>query len=207
MIKAIIFDMDGLIVDTEPLLAKTVIRALKNQDVTLTEMEYFEHWTKDGGNIKLYIQKRNIIFDFDRYRREKKEIYLSLLNQGIPFIQNAPEKIRELYKRYKLALVSSSNKDFVEKILISSNLKKYFSVVVSSEDVKKEKPDPEGFLLAAKKLKVSCKECVVLEDAEKGIVAAKAAGMKAIAIPNRYTKNNDFSKADQVLSSLKEVNL
>jgi HAD superfamily hydrolase (TIGR01509 family) len=191
---AVIFDMDGLIVDTEPVLAKSVISALKNQSIELSKNEYFEHWTKNGGNVKQYAQRKKIEIDFERYRKEKKETYLKFLKNNIPLIPKVKEKILLLHEKYMLALVSSSDKEFIEVILDSAHLRKYFSVVVGGDEVKAEKPDPDGFLLAAKKMRVLPSECVVLEDAQKGIIAAKAAGMKAIAIPNKHTKNNDFSK-------------
>jgi len=207
MIKAVIFDMDGLIVDTEPLLAKAVIIALKNQNLALTEHEYFEHWTKKGGNIRQFIQGKNIDFDFNRYRREKKEIFLSILKENVPLIRGVREKIQALRGRYLLALVSSSENEFIDSILSSTGLKRFFSVVIGSRDVKVEKPAPDGFLLAAKMLGVKPEECLVLEDAEKGILAAKNANMKAIAIPNRYTMNNDFRKADQILTDINELDI
>ena len=207
MIKAVIFDMDGLIVDTEPLLAKAVIIALKNQNLALTEHEYFEHWTKKGGNIRQFIQGKYIDFDFNRYRREKKEIFLSILKENVPLIRGVREKIQALRGRYLLALVSSSENEFIDSILVSTGLKRFFSVVIGSRDVKVEKPAPDGFLLAAERMNVKPEECVVLEDAEKGILAAKNANMKAIAIPNRYTMDNDFRKADQILSSISEFEI
>lgn len=199
--------MDGLIVDSEPLLAKAVIQAVKNQGLILTEKEYFEHWTKNGGNIKSFVKAKKVPFDFDRYRKEKREIYLESLKLNVPLIQGVDEKIKQLSKKYKLALVSSSETLFVQNILESTGLKKYFQVILGGEDVKNEKPSPEGFLLAAEKMKVLPSECVVLEDAEKGILAAKAAKMKAIAIPNQYTKNNDFSNADQIVNSIHELSI
>lgn len=207
MIRAIIFDMDGLIVDTEPVLAKSVISALKNQSIELSESEYFEHWTKNGGNVKQYAQSKKWEINFELYRKEKKETYLKFLKNNIPLIPKVKEKILLLHEKYMLALVSSSDREFIEVILDSTHLRKYFSVVVGGDEVKAEKPDPEGFLLAAKKMRVLPSECVVLEDAQKGIIAAKAAGMKAIAIPNKHTKNNDFSKADQILKSIEELEI
>jgi beta-phosphoglucomutase-like phosphatase (HAD superfamily) len=82
---------------------------------------------------------------------------------------------------------------------------KYFSHIISGDDVTKVKPDPEIFYLSANKLNVEISECVVLEDAQKGIDAAHAGGFKSIAIPNIHTNGNDFSKATMVLTDLSEV--
>lgn len=89
----------------------------------------------------------------------------------------------------------------------TAGLKKYFDIRVNGNDVKKSKPNPDLYLLAAEKLGVKPKECVVIEDSVTGIHAAKNAGMFCIAVPNKYIKNGDFSKADIIVKSLKEIDL
>jgi HAD superfamily hydrolase (TIGR01509 family) len=127
------------------------------------------------------------------------------LKTNIPIFDGAKETIAELSKTYKLGLVSSSSRVFVHFILKSTDLEKYFFTIITAEDVEKEKPAPDCFLLAAERLAVEPEECVVIEDAEKGILAAKNAGMKAIAIPNKSTSDNDFSCANLILESIKSL--
>lgn len=205
MVKRILFDMDGLLVDTEPLLCKSATIALKNQEINLIEQEYYSHWTRNGGGINDFIKEKKIGLDIEKYRKDKKDIYLGLLKTSLTLMPGAKEKVIEFSKNYEIALVSSSNRDMINLILEITGLKNYFSVFVASEDVKREKPAPDSFLLAAQLLNMKPENCVVIEDAEKGIVAAKSAGMKSIAIPNKYTKDNDFSKADIVLDNISKL--
>ena len=206
MIKSLLFDMDGILVDTEPILARAVMLALADQGVDLTEQEYYDHWTKQGKGILDFVSEKMIPLDIKKYRSTRNRIYLEFLRTNIPVFDGVKETIAELSKTYKLGLVSSSSREFVHFILKSIDLE-YFLAIITSEDVKEEKPAPEGFLLAAERLLVEPKECVVIEDAEKGILAAKHAGMKAIAIPNKSTSDNDFSGANLILESIKSLTL
>lgn len=205
MIKSLLFDMDGILVDTEPIMARVVALALADQGLHVTELEYYDNWTKKGKGIADFIKEKNISFDFDRYRSTRNKIYLESLKANIPIFDGAKETIAELSKTYKLGLVSSSSRVFVHFILKSTDLEKYFFTIITAEDVEKEKPAPDCFLLAAERLAVEPEECVVIEDAEKGILAAKNAGMKAIAIPNKSTSDNDFSCANLILESIKSL--
>ena len=205
MIKSLLFDMDGILVDTEPIMARVVALALADQGLRVTELEYYDNWTKKGKGIADFIKEKNISFDFDRYRSTRNKIYLESLKTNIPIFDGAKETIAELSKTYKLGLVSSSSRVFVHFILKSTDLEKYFFTIITAEDVEKEKPAPDCFLLAAERLAVEPEECVVIEDAEKGILAAKNAGMKAIAIPNKSTSDNDFSCANLILESIKSL--
>jgi HAD superfamily hydrolase (TIGR01509 family) len=205
MIKSLLFDMDGILVDTEPIMARVVALALADQGLHVTELEYYDNWTKKGKGIADFIKEKNISFDFDRYRSTRNKIYLESLKTNIPIFDGAKETIAELPKTYKLGLVSSSSRVFVHFILKSTDLEKYFFTIITAEDVEKEKPAPDCFLLAAERLAVEPEECVVIEDAEKGILAAKNAGMKAIAIPNKSTSDNDFSCANLILESIKSL--
>jgi len=197
--------MDGILVDTEPIMARVVALALADQGLHVTELEYYDNWTKKGKGIADFIKEKNISFDFDRYRSTRNKIYLESLKTNIPIFDGAKETIAELSKTYKLGLVSSSSRVFVHFILKSTDLEKYFFTIITAEDVEKEKPAPDCFLLAAERLAVEPEECVVIEDAEKGILAAKNAGMKAIAIPNKSTSDNDFSCANLILESIKSL--
>lgn len=199
--------MDGILVDTEPIMARAVMIALAEQGVNLAEQEYYDNWTRKGNGIIEFIKRKNLTVDVKKYRETRNKIYLEFLKTNIPVMSGANETIKELSKTYKLGLVSSSSREFVSFILKSTDLEKYFSTVITAEDVKKEKPAPDGFLLAAKRLRVNPKQCIVIEDAEKGVIAAKAAGMKVIAIPSVKTIDNDFSRADLIIDNIKSLTL
>ncbi len=199
--------MDGILVDTEPIMAKSVMLALADQGVNFDEQDYYDNWTRKGKGIVDFIKGKNIAVDIKKYRASRNKIYLEFLKTNIPLISGAKETIAELSKTYKLGLVSSSSREFVHTILKSTDLEKHFSTVITAEDVKREKPAPDGFLLAAKRLQADPKECVAIEDAEKGVIAAKDAGMKVIAIPNGKTSDNDFGRADLILENIKSLTL
>jgi HAD superfamily hydrolase (TIGR01509 family) len=194
--------MDGILVDTEPMMAKSVMLALAEQGVHLAEQDYYDNWTRKGKGIVDFIQGKNLTLDVKKYRTTRNKLYLEFLRINIPLMSGVKETVAELSQIYKLGLVSSSGREFVQAILKSTDLEKYFLTIVTAEDVKREKPAPDGFLLAAKKLRVDPRECVVIEDAEKGVIAAKDAGMKVIAIPNRKTSDNDFSRADLIIENI-----
>jgi HAD superfamily hydrolase (TIGR01509 family) len=131
----------------------------------------------------------------DRYRRE------------LPLIAGAEEAVKRLAKRWPLALASSSNRELIDLVLESSGLHRYFEASVSSEEVARGKPAPDVFLEAARRLRAEPTRCAAVEDSENGILAAKAAGMRTIAIPNQqYPPHDDaLAAADAVLATIEEL--
>jgi beta-phosphoglucomutase len=199
--------MDGILVDTEPIMARSAMLALADQGVYIVEQDYYDHWTRKGKGIVDFIREKNLKLDVKKYRTTRNKIYLENLKANMPLMSGVKDTIAELSKTYKLGIVSSSSREFVYIILKSTDIMKYFSIVITAEDVQREKPAPDGFLLAAKRLQVDPKECVAIEDAEKGIIAAKDAGMQVIAIPNGKTRDNDFSRADIIIENIKSLML
>ena len=199
--------MDGLLVDSEPVHARNSLQALEKQGVKISEQEFYAHWTRAGKTIHHFNEERGAKVDISKYRKDKQEAYLDLVKTHLKPMPGALQKVRELKKHFKLALVSASTGEEVRIILEHVGLQNTFDLIISADDVKNPKPAPDAFLLAASKLDVRPEECLVLEDAWKGVEAAHRAGMKVVAIPCAYTKDNDFSKADKVLGSLKELTL
>jgi HAD superfamily hydrolase (TIGR01509 family) len=105
-----------------------------------------------------------------------------------------------------MALATSSHPKDALSVLKALGFEYFFSYVASKNSIEKVKPHPDIFLHVAKEINTPPEKCLVIEDAEKGILAADAAGMKSIAVPNKYTMDNDFSKATVVLDSLEEIN-
>jgi beta-phosphoglucomutase-like phosphatase (HAD superfamily) len=115
--------------------------------------------------------------------------------------------VEMLHGKKRLALATSSFREHAEMVLRGLDLARYFEAIATSESAPRGKPHPDLFLYVAERLGVTAAECVVLEDAEKGVLAAHAAGMKVIAVPTRDTRGNDFSKATRVVASLADVTL
>jgi HAD superfamily hydrolase (TIGR01509 family) len=207
MITTVIFDLDGLLADTEPLHCRAYQIALEAAGATLTEADYIEHWVRSGKGIAEWVNDHGLDLDPDEVRAHKSKCYLKLLSSSLRPMDGAVELLRTLSGKKTLALASSSYRDAVDGVLEDLQLAHYFKVIVSGLDVTKVKPAPDIFLAAARQAGAAPNECVVLEDAEKGVVAAFHAGMRCIAVPNRYTHHHDFSKATRVCSSLREVTL
>ena len=115
----------------------------------------------------------------------------------------------KLFKKnkFKIALASSGTKKYINVVLAKFKIADYFDVIVSGDDIKRGKPDPEIFSVAVKKLGLKPEETLVLEDATNGIEAAKSAGCKCIAVINKMTPPQNYSKADLVINSLEEIDM
>ena len=205
MSTTIIFDLDGLLADTEPLQMQAYQQALRMYGVTLTDDEYARHWIRAGLGIDQFVANRRLPIVPAAVRQQKKQYYQALLDTSLHAMPGALKLLERLYRRKRLAVASVSFRDNVEQILQRLDFARYLDAVVTGEDVEHGKPAPDIFLYTARQLKVEPSECVVIEDAEKGILAAKRAGMKSIAVPNRHTLDNDFSAAAYVVNSLLEV--
>lgn len=206
MIKAIIFDMDGLLVDSEPLYAEAYAHAFSAFGYRLEKSVFFDYWTSRGGSVEGFLKEKGLNFDPKKLRDIKREWYMDNYERLLKPMKGASECVRRL-SVFPLALCSTSPIHEVSKGLDILGVKGLFRVLVTAEDTKRRKPDPEGFIIAARRMGFRPVECLVLEDAEKGVTAAKAAGMKVIAVPSKYTKGGDFSRADLVVKDLDQIDL
>jgi len=203
--KAVIFDLDGLIVDSEPLHFKAYREALSIHGAELKKEDYIENWVKLGKGIKDFINERNLSISPDKVRKEKFRIYEKLIESELRVFSGAVELIESLQGKAELAIATSSDSKWLKIISKKFNLESKFQLLASSQGMFPSKPDPSIFLHAAQKLNIAPEKCIVLEDAWKGLEAAKRIGMKCIVCPNEFTVNSDFSKADLIVNSLKEL--
>ena len=205
MISALIFDLDGLLADTEQLHFRAYQRALEESGVSLCESNYADHWVRSGKGIAEWVAMHGLALDPHALRRRKAQHYLDLLASSLRPMEGALEILAAFHGRVKIALASSSYRDAVDGVLDGLKIAHFFEVIVSGHDVQQVKPAPDIFLKAARDLAVEPEQCLVLEDAEKGVTAAYRAGMRCIAVPNEYTRRHDFAKATRVCASLHEV--
>lgn len=201
--RAVIFDLDGLLADTEVLHCQAYLTALAEFGVTLTNADYEEHWIRRGAGIVELCSERGLPIDPLAARARKLELYQELVRKSARAMNGAHELVERLRSAFPLAVGTSSMRTSAQLVLTSLGFD--FPVIVTADDVARIKPGPDIFLEAARRLGVEPRDCVVLEDAEKGIIAAHAAGMKSIAVPNRHTHTHDFSAATRVVSSLLEL--
>jgi HAD superfamily hydrolase (TIGR01509 family) len=207
MISTVIFDLDGLLADTERLHCRAYQLAFGERGIELGTGEYAEHWIRHGKGIVEWVDQQGLTFDPHELRKRKSQHYLNLLESSLRPMDGALELLDFLHGKFRIALASSSYRDAIDGVLAGLRIASYFEVVVSGLDVAKVKPAPDIFLLAARALRVDPTECLVFEDAEKGVIAADRAGMRCIAVPNDFTRHHDFSKATRICASLREINI
>jgi HAD superfamily hydrolase (TIGR01509 family) len=207
MITTIIFDLDGLLADTEKLHWRAYHEALKAHGAVLAESEYVEHWVRAGKGIGDWVAQCGLNLDPLALRAHKSKRYLELLATELRPMAGALELLEKLRGKKTLALASSSYRDAVDGVLRGLDIGRYFQAIVSGLDVARVKPAPDIFLAAARQVGALPRQCLVLEDAEKGVLAARKAGMSCIAVPTEQTRHHDFSKATRICSSLQEITL
>ncbi|MGA2915799.1 MAG: HAD-IA family hydrolase [Sedimentisphaerales bacterium] len=187
--KGIIFDMDGVLVDSEPFIMKAAIQMFAELGLKITAEDFYP-FTGTGENRFLggVAEKYNFPVDIPQAKKRTYDIYLEIIKgklKPLPGARDFVNQCRSLGK--KTAIASSADWRKVEGNLLEIKLPaKLFDAVVAGEDVEYKKPAPDIFLLAAKKIGVDPKYCLVIEDALSGIKAAKAAGCKCLAITSSY---------------------
>ncbi len=206
MITTIIFDMDGVIIDSEPIYFRVILKMFREMGIGMTE----EELTNFVGRSDLWEtikQEYDANFDVDEINREEQRRFLDYLNNhfdGGP-IDGVEELLRSLNeKNYKLALASSSRVENINTVLNKLNLERYFPLRISGADLETSKPHPEIFLKAAEMAGAQPEQCLVIEDSKNGVMGAKAAGMLCIGYKNPNSGNQDLSAADRIISSYSE---
>ncbi len=204
MLKAVIFDMDGVIIDSEPQHARAALRVL-NRHGANADYDYCSSFI--GSSTKVFTQDIMKRFPLSisledllkEMNLEKKKI---LKEEGYAIIEGITDLIKKLYHAgIRLAIASSSSPTEIENTVKALHIKKYFTKLISCAHVEHPKPAPDSFLLALKELGVSPQETVVVEDSCFGSQAAKAAGIPCVGYLNPHSGNQDLSAANVLLES------
>lgn len=213
MIKGIIFDMDGVISDTQKLHAKVECEILNKYGVNITPDEI----TKKYAGVRTeeffidLLNQQKIQYDIEELMKENWNKMAELAAESVDAIPGSIGLIKRFYNDgSSLAVASSSNFNYVQSVLNTLAVINYFSTIVSGDMVKKGKPDPESFLLAANKINIQPEHCLVIEDGISGMEAARAVNIKCIGLvknmDDKYpTKNLVLSLSEITPEYLKQL--
>lgn len=200
---AILFDNDGVLVDTERLYFRANRDVLAEVGVALDEAAYIELFLRQGCGA--WHLAAAVGVDEERIaalRAARDQRYLDLLGGMDVTIPGALEHVRALRARYRLAIVTSSDEEPFYRTHARTTLLPHFELVLTRKDYQNSKPDPEPYLLAVRRLGLAPERCLVIEDSERGLRAAKAAGLACWVIPSHLTVGGRFADADAVLDAL-----
>ncbi len=204
--KAIFFDMDGLLVDTEPLYLKATQEILATIGIALTKDWYVrENLGKGTSSFELAKERGLPDNTIKELRQQRNEKYDQLLKGGVQPLDGVPGFLEWAQGKFVMGIVTSSHRDHFETIMRQTGLRKFFSFFITGDDVENVKPDPEPYLKAVGLSGHPKEHCLVLEDSYRGLQAAKAAGLTCYAIPDALTKVQNFSIADKVLGNIREL--
>ncbi|USD66983.1 HAD family phosphatase [Vibrio sp. SCSIO 43136] len=195
--QAYLFDMDGTLVDSEPLKGKALALACEaygaSVDYHCYKQVMGESWAVVTGH---FFTQAGINPDLKEFNQHFRHHYEQLLSQQLTVHKGAEEYLCQLRQNGKRsALVSSAAGWMVETILKSLQLEHCFEVVITQEDVTKHKPDPEAYLLALERMKLSPAQAIIFEDSYAGICAARDSGCEVVAIKHQFNPQNDLSSA------------
>jgi HAD superfamily hydrolase (TIGR01509 family) len=208
VIDAVVFDLDGVIVDSEH-----VWDDVRRQLAEERGGRWNDRASRDmmGMSSVEWSQYMHDVIGLEESPEEiNNEVVRRLeaiYRERLPLIPGAVDAVRALAARWPLGLASSSNRELIDLVLEVSSLDRYFRVTVSSEEVPRGKPAPDVYLAAAQRLGAAPERCAAVEDSEKGILSGKAAGMRVIAIPNPHfpPAAEALGEADVVLDSIAEL--
>ncbi|OYT31550.1 phosphatase [Candidatus Woesearchaeota archaeon] len=203
--KAVLFDLDGVIVDSRRAHVLSFQKVLKEKGVSISFSELKKFFgVLDVDIFKRLIKKKKIKASALELSKKRRKIASSFF-KNIKLFSGVKSLLKKLKNKYLIGLATSSSFSKTEFILETFKLKEYFDAVVVREDVKKHKPDPEVYLKLAKKLKVKPEECVVIEDSVAGVEAARRAGMFCVAVLNSFPKK--MLHADLLVKKLNDKRL
>lgn len=203
-VEGILFDMDGVLVDSEPLHLEVEEAIFEELGINISKEEHFSYvgmaplevWTTIRRRYDLEIPAKRL-FQLEQERKfalfQKREV--SLVEGVLPLLQQLHEK------GYPIALASSSPRRIIELFVEKTGVGDFFRFLISAEEVERGKPAPDIFLAAAERLGCSASDCLVIEDSANGVQAAKAAGMYCIGFQNPNSGYQDLSVADRVVES------
>jgi beta-phosphoglucomutase len=219
MLRAVIFDFNGIIIDDEPIHFELFQRVLAEQGIGLTEEDYYARYLgfDDRGAFAAAYREHGKAHDGKQLTgliARKAIYYQNAIRNKVIIFPGVQKLVAELAPRLPLAIASGALRNEIETILSTAALSKYFPVIISAEDVAQGKPEPEIYLKALARMNaeagddqpIDVAECLVIEDSKEGIRGARRAGMKCLAVTNSHPAEL-LRDATAIVNSLEEVDI
>jgi HAD superfamily hydrolase (TIGR01509 family) len=200
MVEAILWDNDGVLVDTECLFFESTRRTLATIGIQLSLEQFLELSMRQGRSaFDLAIERGWTKEQLAHWKCERDLLYSEMLRHHTRVLPGVTETLKQLHGRVRMAVVTSSQRQHFDAMHADIGLRSYFEFVLAREDCDKTKPNPEPYLLALERLRMRAEDCVAVEDSERGLAAARAAGLRCLVIPNEITRRCSFQAATAVL--------
>jgi HAD superfamily hydrolase (TIGR01509 family) len=202
----VLWDNDGVLVDTEGMYFQTRKEVLGSAGIDLTLDQFKEISLRRGKSTFVLATEQGVdAHTVSRLRKERDRIYTELLESRCPVIDGVEEVLRSLHGRVRMGVVTSARRPHFEAAHAKSGVMQHMDFVLTREDYTNTKPHPEPYLTAMERHGLRPEECIVVEDSERGLAAATAAGLDCIIVLSDWTRGGDFTKAVAVVESIGEV--
>jgi HAD superfamily hydrolase (TIGR01509 family) len=209
VIEAVVFDMDGMLIDSEQVWDDVRENLARERGGRWSDRAQRDMMGMSSPEWSAYMH--DVVGLPESPEEINREVVAQMLERyadGPPWLPGALEAVRRVAAELPLGLASSSNRELIDAVLAAGGIEPLFRATVSSEEVARGKPAPDVYLEAARRLGVEPARCVAVEDSHSGIRSAKAAGMRCVAVPNRhYPPGDAVVEADAVASGLDELTL
>lgn len=205
-IRALLWDNDGVLVDTEELYFAATREVLAQVGVALSDDQYQQLFLTENRGAWHLAEQRGVQADeLARLRLQRHQRYEALLRERDRILPGVREVLASLQGAFRMAIVTSSRRAHFEAVHREGTLLPHFELVLAREDYTNSKPDPEPYLLALSRMGLSADECLVIEDSERGLAAAHAAGIRCWVVPSGLTRSFSFARAERRFDTLEAL--
>jgi HAD superfamily hydrolase (TIGR01509 family) len=206
MVEAILWDNDGVLVDTECLFFESTRRVLATAGIQLSCEQFLDLSMRQGRSaFELAIERGWPKEQVTNFKHQRDLLYSQMLRNQTRVLPGVAESLTALHGRMRMAVVTCSQRHHFDVMHADIGLTSYFEFVLAREDCDRTKPNPDPYLLALERLGIRPESCVAVEDSERGLAAARAAGLRCLVIPNEITRSCNFQGATAILPGAASV--
>lgn len=203
--KYLLFDNDGVLVETEPYYYEANVKALAEFEIELSFDVYMEIMARGGTAWELATKRGISQLDIDKKRVQRDIYYQDFIQTKDIEIDGVVDVLEELSHEYQMGIVTTSRRVDFDLVHNQRDIVKYMDFTLCVEEYPRSKPYPDPYLAGMKKFHASKEECLIIEDSQRGLSSAVNAGIECVIVANEFTLSHDFSKADYKISSIKSL--